>query len=167
MSFVLGLAHQIVCGSVVMHQSAVVSSSGEDFRISSLVPLFHRISFPNYLKPSTKSRFLQTFLFCRKMFKARHVIKILGYIFFAKKLASQPCLRLSRRPVSTIKANSQTPHSPFSPNWISLLSVQVYSINFTGQLISVEWQARILSLFPSAFLRSNQKSGIGTRTHTP
>ena len=99
---------------MVMHQSAVVSSSGEDFRISSLVPLFHRISFPNYLKPSTKSRFLQTFLFGRKMFKARHVIKILGYIL--KKLASQPCLRLSRRPVSTIKANSQTPHSPFSPN---------------------------------------------------
>ena len=99
---------------MVMNQSAVVSSSGEDFRISSLVPLFHRISFPNYLKPSTKSRFLQTFLFGRKMFKARHVIKILGYIL--KKLASQPCLRLSRRPVSTIKANSQTPHSPFSPN---------------------------------------------------
>ena len=165
MSFVLGLAHQRVCGSVVMHQSAVVSSSGEDFRISSLVPLFHRISFPNYLKPSTKSRFLQTFLFGRKMFKARHVIKMLGYIL--KKLASQPCLKLSRRPVSTIKANSQTPHSPFSPNWIRLLSVQVYSINFTGQLISVEWQARILSLFPSAFLRSNQKSGIGPRTHTP
>ena len=66
-------------------RSRIFSSSGEDFRISSLVPLFHRISFPNYLKPSTKSRFLQTFLFGRKMFKARHVIKMLGYTLKTSK----------------------------------------------------------------------------------
>ena len=160
MSFVLGLAHQRVCG--IRAQSYL--RQGKIF-VSPRWYLFFIVSLSLIIwNPLQSQGFCKLFSSVENCSSSTRNSNARLYL---NKPASQPCLKLSRRPVSTIKANSQTPHSPFSPNWIRLLSVQVYSINFTGQLISVEWQARILSLFPSAFLGSNQKSGIGPRTHTP
>ena len=62
MNFLMGLTHQKVSVSLVVksERGRVFSSSVEDFRVCPLEYIY-RISFPHYLRLSTKSRFYKYF----------------------------------------------------------------------------------------------------------